>query len=175
MGSPLPLSKAQTQKTFPTEYRGQVSAEQKLVFIPAGPSRLTTTANHYRDLLLIGKDEFQKEWTVTVCGEGIGLPYYVFTADLDHDGTSDLILVCGTGGCGLAPSAHILVADTTLRLDTTWLLQTPFTRSCERQHISKGRVTACLVTPPKKRSLFRGAHENRRGNFIPRRRILSPM
>jgi hypothetical protein len=65
------------------------------------------TTNQQHDLVLAGKDRLQKPWTVTICGEGVGLPYYAFTADLDHEGTPDLILICGTGGCGLAPSAHL--------------------------------------------------------------------
>jgi hypothetical protein len=104
----LPLSKTEISRSFPVQYQGLLGPEHIIKTIPAGPSGLTVSTNQNGDLLFTGNDKLQKKWTIAICSEGLRIPYYVFTSDLDHDGTPDLTLVCGTGGCGLAPSAHIL-------------------------------------------------------------------
>ncbi|MGA3267616.1 MAG: VCBS repeat-containing protein [Verrucomicrobiota bacterium] len=104
----LPLSKADTQRSFPLKYCGQLGPENRIKTLPAGPFGLNVSTNLRYDLVLAGKDRFHKEWTITLCGESVAFPYYAFVGDLDRDGTPDLILVCGTGGCGLAPTSHLL-------------------------------------------------------------------
>jgi len=104
----LPLSKAEIATSFPLKFHGTLGPEHIIKTLPAGPSGLTVSTNQNGDLLFTGNDKLQKKWTIAICSEGLRIPYYVFTSDLDHDGTPDLTLVCGTGGCGLAPSAHIL-------------------------------------------------------------------
>ena len=108
MDSYLPLSNAETRKSFPLRYCGELGPTHRIKNLPAGPSGLSVTTNQDFDLVLTGKDRLQKPWAITICGDGLGLPYDAFTGDLDHDGTPDLILICGTGGCGLAPSSHLL-------------------------------------------------------------------
>jgi hypothetical protein len=105
----LSLSKEQTQKTFPVKYCGQVGPDLKIKSLSAGPSGIWVTTNKQHDIVLVGKDKLQKEWTATVDGEmSMGIPFDAYAADLDHDGTQDIILVSGTGGNGLAPSSHLL-------------------------------------------------------------------
>jgi hypothetical protein len=104
----LPLSKTETRKSFPVKYCGELAPWRLIKNLPAGPSGLTVTTNREDNLVIIGKDKTQKPWTIRVCGESVGLPYSTYVTDLDRDGTPDLVLICGTGGCGLAPSSHFL-------------------------------------------------------------------
>ena len=108
MNGYLPLSKAEIATSFPVKYQGTLGPGHIIKTLPAGPSGLTVSTNQNGDLLFTGNDKLQKKWTIAISDEGSAFPYYAFTSDLDHDGTPDLILVCGTGGCGLAPSAHFL-------------------------------------------------------------------
>jgi hypothetical protein len=103
----LPLSKTEISSSFPVKYQGLLDSKHIIKTLPAGPSGLIVSTNQNGDLLFTGNDKLQKKWTIAISDEG-SAPYYAFTADLDHDGTPDLILVCGTGGNGLAPSAHLL-------------------------------------------------------------------
>ena len=52
-----------------------------------------------------GKDSAARPWTVTASGCMGGALY---TADLDHNGTTDIIYASYTGGNGWAPPAHVL-------------------------------------------------------------------
>lgn len=57
------------------------------------------------EVVFSGFDASRKPWTVTAATMfGAGL----YSADLDHDGTLDLIYASYTGGNGLAPPMHVL-------------------------------------------------------------------
>jgi hypothetical protein len=64
-------------------------------------------------LLISGADAAGKPWTCYAQWSTLGGAF--FTADLDRDGTQDLIYVSNTGGNGLAPLTHLL----TLLFDTS--------------------------------------------------------
>jgi hypothetical protein len=104
----LPFPKPEARQSFPVKYLGELGPERLISTLPVGPSGVTVSTNHAPDLLLSGKDKISKKWTIAISGEGIGIPYAAYASDLDHDGTPDLILLWGTGGCGLAPSTHLL-------------------------------------------------------------------
>lgn len=81
----LPFSKPEQRQSFPLSYLGELSPDHLLSTLPVGPSGATASTNH-QDLLLSGKDRLSNKWTIVVSGEGIGMPYSAYTADLDHDG-----------------------------------------------------------------------------------------
>jgi hypothetical protein len=103
----LPFPKSEARQSFPVRYLGELGPEHLISTLPVGPSGMTVSAYHTPDLLLSGNDKLSKKWMIAISGGGIG-PYAAYASDLDHDGTPDLILLCGTGGCGLAPSTHLL-------------------------------------------------------------------
>jgi hypothetical protein len=57
--------------------------------------------------VVTGKDRLGHPWQFTGHWSGFGGGFY--TADLDHNGTQDLISVWYTGGNGLAPTMHVVV------------------------------------------------------------------
>ena len=75
--------------------------------ISAGPSGASLRFDsEKRDLIVTGTDLEQKAWSFEMGLGAMGGKAYV--ADLDGDGTKDVVLVSYTGACGLGPPNHIV-------------------------------------------------------------------
>lgn len=55
------------------------------------------------NVVFAGKDTTGKSWTLTKTYFGLGSAF--FTTDLDQNGTTDIVVLQATGGCGIAPNA----------------------------------------------------------------------
>ncbi len=67
-----------------------------------GPAEMMMPAEG-NDIIFSGRDKKGKPWTLTKTYYGLGTSF--FTKDLDCNGTTDIILLQATGGCGIAPPA----------------------------------------------------------------------
>lgn len=67
-----------------------------------GPAEMIMPADS-NDIIFSGRDKKGKPWTLTKTYYGLGTSF--FTKDLDCNGTTDIILLQATGGCGIAPPA----------------------------------------------------------------------
>jgi len=121
MNGYLPLTGTETNP-FPVKFIGELDAVHLIKSLPCGPSGTSVSTNQYQDMVFSGKDKLGKPWTITICcdvpgGDGGRGAYFTYTADLDGDGTPDLILVRATGGCGLSPTSdiHCFLFDATGR------------------------------------------------------------
>ena len=113
----LPLSKAELGKRFPVRYAGTATPGRpgnfeggtdkplpdKLNIGPAGAVVRYTDD----DTVISGKDKRGRDWEVFLGETASAYPCRVYVADLDRNRIRDAVLVCPTGGNGLAPSRHI--------------------------------------------------------------------
>lgn len=87
-----------------------------IAFKPGAHAKLGGVSIRLKDhnlLVISGVDASGKPWTCYAQWNNYGGAFYM--ADLDRDGTEDLIYVSNTGGNGLAPPTHLL----TLLFDTS--------------------------------------------------------
>ncbi len=102
MKSYLPLSDTELAMRFPQRVLRSNFVQTMSVRIGTTTVRFLEPAN---GIQFTGKDLSGKPWTVTADAmQGGGL----YSADLDHNGTDDLIYASYTGGVGLAPPMHVL-------------------------------------------------------------------
>ena len=102
----LPLTEEEISHRFPQrvirrELLPHIGDEQASV-------RIGSTTVHFLEPSRIqfdGTDRAGKHWTVRASAEMGGA---LLSADLDHNGTADLIYACYPGGNGWAPSMHVL-------------------------------------------------------------------
>ena len=113
----LPLSKAETGKRFPLRYAGTASPGRPFSSDVKGDKPLPENLNigpsgaviKYADddMVISGKDRRGRVWQVFLGATTSVYPCRVYVADLDRNRIRDAVLVCPTGGNGLAPSRHI--------------------------------------------------------------------
>jgi hypothetical protein len=100
----LPLTQSEISKRFPVRVL-------RAIFIPwdGGAARVGTTTVCFVErgnlIRFSGIDRAHKTWTVSASAMMGGALY---SADLDKNGTIDLIYAAHTGGNGLAPPMHVL-------------------------------------------------------------------
>ncbi|MCX6626495.1 MAG: hypothetical protein NTW28_02525 [Candidatus Solibacter sp.] len=100
----LPLTQSEISKRFPVRVL-------RAIFTPweGGAARVGTTTVRFVEsdnlIQFSGIDRAQKTWTVSASAMMGGALY---SADLDKNGTIDLIYAAHTGGNGLAPPMHVL-------------------------------------------------------------------
>jgi hypothetical protein len=103
----LPLTEEELTHRFPQHVIRKhllpyIGDEQESVSIGSTTIRFLQPSRIQFD----GTDRAGKHWTVTASAEMGGALY---SADLDHNGTADLIYASDTGGNGWAPSMHVLI------------------------------------------------------------------
>jgi len=112
----LPLTKNEIGRKFPVRYVGTVvhgdlsnidpKIEKPLPnTLAIGVGGTTVTKTEDEDLVFKGEDKQQKTWTVQL---GFSFDCRFFEGDLDSNGIRDGLLLCPTGGNGLAPSRHLV-------------------------------------------------------------------
>lgn len=113
----LPLSEAETVRRFPVRYAGTATNGRPADFgeragkplpekLDIGPSGAFV---RYADdgTVISGKDRRGLDWQVFLGRTASAYPCRVYVADLDRNRLRDAVLVCPTGGNGLAPSRHL--------------------------------------------------------------------
>jgi len=98
----LPLTEAELGAPFPVRARKLPSLCPEALDLPVGPNGARWTADEEGTVRLTGTDRQGRTWTLDPgpCGTG----HYAHLADLDADGTPDLLFANPTGGNGLAPT-----------------------------------------------------------------------
>jgi hypothetical protein len=116
----LPLSKAETGRRFPVRYAGTLTNRGRADYFEGtkerplpdhagiGPSGARVSRTEDEDLVLTGKDQGGRVWRVLLGAMASSYPCRFYVADLDRNRIDDAVLVCPTGGNGLAPSRHLL-------------------------------------------------------------------
>lgn len=118
----LPLTKAETSRRFPLKYEGtftsgELDPEEKpkqtllpeKVDIGVSGAKLTkrTIGEDDEELTIVGLDKNNKEWSVILGSTTVNHGFRFYTADLDHNGIQDGVILADTLGNGLAPTKHI--------------------------------------------------------------------
>src|SRR5690348_5804965 len=99
----LPLKDSEIAKRFPVRVlRANFTQGTGAARIGSATARYLEESN---EIQFTGVDAAHKAWTVTADAMRGGALY---SADLDKNGTVDLIYAAYTGGNGLAPSMHVL-------------------------------------------------------------------
>jgi hypothetical protein len=114
----LPLTRAETGRRFPVRFVAETGGGRPGYFgtgkdgaaaptkMSIGPSGASFEMNEDGLAVIKGEDKGGAAWRVRL-GNLSGNGSRLYTADLDCDGASDLVIVSPTGGNGLAPSSHI--------------------------------------------------------------------
>lgn len=116
----LPLTKAETDRRFPVKLTGHTGGgDRPGYFAPGsdspaasasmevGPSGSAFEMDEEGRAVVNGKDKGGAAWRVRL-GNLSGYGARLYTADLDRDKVSDLVIVSPTGGNGLAPTSHLI-------------------------------------------------------------------
>ncbi len=99
----LPLDEKELSHRFPLHViRGKFTQDMDALRIGSTTVRFEESAN---DIRFAGRDNSGKPWTVTA---GAWRGGALYSGDLDHNGTTDLIYASYTGSVGLAPSMRML-------------------------------------------------------------------
>jgi hypothetical protein len=112
----LPLTQSEIGRKFPVRYVGtafhgdpknlDLKTEKPLPDrLAIGVSGTTVTKTEDEDLVFKGQDRQNKTWSVQL---GFSFDCRFFESDLDKNGILDGLLLCPTGGNGLAPSRHLV-------------------------------------------------------------------
>jgi hypothetical protein len=104
-GHYLPLNTKERSQRFVLKPQKGLRPDSKGSSILIGKQSLTSTLENNETLLLQGKDNNKKPFSIALSPRS----YTVFSGDLDANGSEDLVLVFDTGGNGLAPSQHLLI------------------------------------------------------------------
>ena len=105
-GDYLPLTPKERSQRFMLKPHKALSSASKNTSFVIGKQSLTSTLENHEVLLLQGKDNHNRPFSISLAPRS----YTVFSGDLDANGSEDLILVFDTGGNGLAPSQHLLTS-----------------------------------------------------------------
>jgi hypothetical protein len=116
----LPLTRAETNRRFPVKLLGKTGGGDrpgyfgprgdgpaKSARMSVGPSGSTFEMDEEGRAVIEGRDEGGAAWRVRP-GNLSGYGSRLYTADLDRDKVTDLVIVSPTGGNGLAPSSHLI-------------------------------------------------------------------
>src|SRR5688572_20100236 len=101
----LPLSRSELNRRFPVRYLGTIGTLRP-AYMEVGPSGASFTRSGEEGLLITGRDKKGSLWRVDWGTFILDYACQVYSADLDHNGVRDLILIHPTGGNGLAPTSH---------------------------------------------------------------------
>lgn len=114
----LPLSRAETGRRFPVKLLAETGGGRPGHFgtgsdgtpaptrMSVGPSGSSFAMDEEGRAVINGKDRGGAAWRVQL-GQLSGYGSHLYTADLDHDGVGDLVIISPTGGNGLAPTTHL--------------------------------------------------------------------
>ena|GEM_PF-233830 len=113
----LPLNRSELNQRFPVRYLGSIGNLRPSFFEPKqdttlperiaiGPSGASVKISAEDELLITGMDKKGAFWRVNLGDFPIAYSCRFYSADLDHNGLRDLILIYPTGGNGLAPASH---------------------------------------------------------------------
>jgi hypothetical protein len=104
----LPLADEVLARRFMLRHQGSATDGRTVSRIADGMTSVTVS-NRNNSLLLSGVATEGRKWMFHLEARETNSPYHVYTADLDKNGTPDIILVSDTFGCGLSPSTHLNV------------------------------------------------------------------
>ena len=104
----LPLTQTELSNRFPLRYHGRVEKQERIIQMAGALSSSAIQLSMTEDLIVTGQDNQNMPWSFQIRGDGGLYPFDMYTADLDLNGSEDLLLLLPTGGNGLAPSSHLL-------------------------------------------------------------------
>ncbi len=107
----LPLTKQEIGKPFPLHKEKTIDAAGSISFtVSAGPSgvHFKSHVGTQSNLIAYGRDMIGKSWRIVISEVSGFMPVDFYTADLDKNGLTDVVIMMPTGGNGLAPSVHLV-------------------------------------------------------------------
>lgn len=101
----LPLDPAELGPRYPVVRDGELSAGSSPLPLAVGVGGARAETASEREVIIRGRSARGRTWSLRT---GLSFTMAFFHADLDRNGIPDLLIKRWTGGCGSAPSTHLI-------------------------------------------------------------------